>query len=279
MILLPNIKPYEASDMQTIPADRNILPVYMALHKGMKHFRDEEFVCVIPKEHQRDYTVLHMSSIGHCGRKEFFHRYYTERYDTREMSLRLRIPPPYNAFALGNMIEAYTLHLLKLGGLLPFEEQKELSDLNGKITGHIDALVRIEGKEYLIEIKGLKSESISLLLSCGLKKAIPGYYSQMQYYMFCLKIEAGYLIALDKGTSKWYIEYVKLDSDHITFLRKKVLALHGLQAIEEIPEKFIVRDCRFCPLIDMCAEIEGQEKFIQNFVDSERRSIYEQSSL
>ena len=269
MIILPDVKHYERP-VQTISPNRDILPIYAALRTGVKRFREEEFVCTVPKDHERDSSVLHMSSSGHCGRKEWLHLHHTDEYDESEAILRLRIPPPYTAFHFGHIIEAYTLHLLRLGGLTPFNEQKELSDLGGKITGHIDAMVTISGTEYLVEVKGLKGESVELLNCVGVRKALPGYFFQMQYYMFCLELDFGYLIVLDKNSSAWYIELVRRDEESVRFLRQKVLALSSLQTIEGIPEKFIYRDCRFCALIEKCAQIEGQEQFIQNFVAHER---------
>ena len=278
MIILPDVKPYERP-LTPAPPNLDTFPIYATLNKGMKLFREEDFSLLLPKEGHRDYTKLHMSSIGHCGRKEWYHLYDTEKYDALEANLRRRIPPPYVAWHFGHIVEAYTLHLLRLGGLTPFNEQKELFDLNKKIVGHIDGMVTIGGKDFLIEVKGLKHESADLVLTCGLKKAIPGYYDQMTYYMHCLGVEAGYIIILDKDTSMWYTEKIMLDKERVKFLRRKALTLSGLKMLEEVPEQFVHRDCRFCPLIEMCADLEGKDKFIQNFIDSERRSINEQSTL
>ena len=271
MIVLPNVIPHEKLRVQEIPSDIERLLIYSVLQRGLKLFREDEFICRIPKERERDYSVLHMSSIGHCGRKEFLRLKDTQTFDDLEQILRNRIPPPYLAWHMGHIIETYTLHILKLGGLPPFDMQRKVSDLDRKITGSIDGLVKIGTTNYLIEIKGLRHESVDLLPSYGVKKAIPAYYAQMQYYMYCLKVNAGYFLALDKDTNQWYIEYVRFDGYHISFLQQKVLALHSLQNIEDIPKEYVIYECRFCPLLEKCFNLEGEEQFLKNFTAYEEQ--------
>lgn len=264
MLILPDVKDYVHALRPPAPT-RDTLPIYVALKKGIRLFGEYEFSCTVPKEHERDHSVLHMSSIGHCGRRQWLQLHKPDEYKTLEGE-----PLSFPYLHLGNVIESYTRHLLELGGCPPFDVQQEVTDLLGRVTGHIDGLVVVDSLSYLLEIKGLKHQSIELLTQQGIKQATPSYYDQMQYYMSCLGLHAGFFIALDKDTSLYYIEYVNRDNSRIDFLKKKALAILGIQTFGEIPERFIVRECRFCPLLEKCASLEGQETFIQNFVSYQK---------
>ncbi len=264
MLILPDVKEYVRALRPPAPT-RDTLPVYVALKKGIRLFGEHEFSCTVPKEHERDHSVLHMSSIGHCGRQQWLQLHKPEEFKALEGE---PVSSPY--LHLGNVIEEYTRHILELGGCPPFDVQYEVSDMLGQVTGHIDGLVIIDSISYLLEIKGLKHQSIESLIQQGLQDSKPSYYDQMQYYMSCLGLHAGFFVALDKDTSFYYIEYVNRDNSRIEFLKKKALAILGTQTLREIPERFVVRDCRFCPLIEKCAALEGQEIFIHNFVEYQR---------
>ncbi len=266
MIILPNVHAYEPV-LKPDPPTGEIMPIYIALKRGMKLFGEQEFTCTIPPDHERDHSVLHMSSIGYCGRRQWLSlRDYNLYQELEEKNAQLAAP--YLHF--GNLVEAYTVHILTLGGISPFGTQEELIDFQGKITGHIDGIVTVSEKNHLLEIKGLKHSSVENLIRFKLREALPNYFDQMQYYMFCLKLDSGYFLALDKDTSMYYIEYINRDDERIRFLRSKVLGITGLPSFEDIPEKFIHRDCRFCPLKEICSPFDGKQGFIDKFVEYQK---------
>jgi hypothetical protein len=262
-MILPNTKPQEYVIKPGAPTQA-ILPIYMALKRGIKLFGDHKFTSIIPPEHERDHDVLHMSGIGYCGRKLAFQLHHYEEYK----KLEGEVSAIY--LHLGNIIEDYTVHLLTLGGLPPYDTQRELRDLRGLITGHIDGLLKVQNEECLLEIKALKHSSVELLINHGLQRAVPIYYDQIQYYMFCLSLKGGFFVALDKDTSQYYTEKVAFSEERAMFLRKKALAIHGLPVLFHVPEDLVVRDCRFCCLAEKCASFEGKNHFIENFIKYEK---------
>lgn len=260
MIILPNVENYVHPVRPEVPLGES-LPIYMAIRHGITIFDEHEFSMTIPATHTRDHTVLHMSGIGYCGRKLCLEYHDYEGYKTLDTTK----PAPW--FHMGHIVEEYVIHLLTIGGLPPYNQQKTLKDIQGKIVGHIDGMVNVYGREDLLEIKGLKHERIEQLVHFKLKDAIPTYYAQMQYYMFCLNLTGGQFIAFDKNNSDWYIEYIERNDEYIKGLRKKAMAILGTKQWWEIPENLVVRDCRFCPLKEQCADLEGKETFTQNFVE------------
>lgn len=266
MIILPNVHIYDPV-LKPDPPTGDIMPIYIALKRGMKLFGEQEFTWTIPAAHERDSSVLHMSSVGYCGRRQWLSLHDHALYEQLEEK-SAGLAAPY--FDIGNMVEAYTVHLLTLGGCPPFGAQNELTDFQGKITGHIDGIVSISGTNHLIEVKGLKHKSVENLIRFKVKEAIPHYFDQMQYYMFCLDLPSGYFICLDKDTSMYYIEYVRRDDARIRFLRSKVLGITGLSSFEDVPEKFVERDCRFCPLKEICSPFDGKQGFIDKFVEYQK---------
>lgn len=259
MLILPNTKPQEYVTKPGAPTQAT-LPVYMALKRGIQLFGEHEFTSITPPEHERDHDILHMSGIGYCGRKLYFQLHHYEEYKELDKD----IPAIY--LHLGNIIEDYTVHILTLGGLVPYDTQRELRDLRGLITGHIDGLIKVQDEECLLEIKALKHSSVELLINHGLQRAIPTYYDQMQYYMFCLSLKNGFFVALDKDTSMYYTEKVVFSEERAKFLRKKAMVLQGLPMFAQVPDDLVVRDCRFCCLAEKCAKFEGEKMFIENFV-------------
>lgn len=258
-MILPDVKPHEFVVTPEPPTAATLL-VYIALKRGVKRFGEFQFECSIPPEKVRDQSVLHMSSIGSCGRKQWYQLNYPESYALLDTSK----PAPY--LHLGQMIEAYTVTLLTLGGLPPYDTQRRVQDRTGRVVGHIDGLIDVQGEPSLIEIKGLRHQSVELLVHYGLERAIPMYHAQMQYYLASLEIEYGYLIVLDKNTSEWYIERVaRTEVDH-RYLHDKALAVLLAPKLGDIPEGYVVRDCRWCPLQNECVAVDGEKAFIKKFI-------------
>lgn len=263
MLRLPEVKPRVEVIKPGMPT-QDTLPVYLALKRGLECFGDSHFELTIPPEKERDHSVLHMSSIGYCGRRQWFQLHHTDEY----AQLDKGSVGPY--LHLGHMIESYTISVLTLGGLTPYGTQQELTDIRGKVIGHIDGIIDVNGVPHLLEIKGLRHESIEKLVYYKLQHAIPTYFAQMQYYMFSLGLAAGYFLALDKNTSVWYIERVIFSGEYATFLRRKAMVLLGARSMNDIPENFVVRDCTWCPLKEKCADMEGESLFIQKYVEYQK---------
>jgi hypothetical protein len=256
-------------------SNRHVMPlskienvvIYAALTRGTKLFSSEDWNMFLPKEENPESNSLRMSTIGSCARKLWLLLHEPKMMAAVERPKETDFLRPLH---LGSILEEYTTRLFELGGLPVLDSQKELSDFKGIISGHIDGTTEINGVRYLLEIKALKNESVANLVVFGLEKANPFYYDQMQYYMFSGNLESGYFVAIDKDTTQFYVELIPANLTHQKLLRQKVLMMN-IDFVEKIPEKFIVRDCQWCPAVVFCEGIDGEEEFNKKYVEFQSR--------
>jgi len=265
MISLPDVGVYAPNKM-SIPCNKDNLFVIGALNKGTKSFEQSGFQCTLPPRKESPYHIR-MSQIGSCARKQWFY------LNEPDMMVEEAFQPAYEyegtrATNLGNILEDYTIALLRLGGIEVSDEQKDLKDLDGLITGHIDGVIHINMTKFLLELKALNMNSASKFVKDGVKKGSIVYYSQMQYYLHCLKLTAAYFIALIKDSGQYYVELVKHDPAFQKMLRQRAIIIGNTSKVEDIPEKHVVRECTFCPGKNTCAKLDGGEKeFVKKFTE------------
>lgn len=229
--------------------------VHAALAKGTKEFRSSEFNLHLDPRGE-DVPHLRVSTLGGCARLIW-------------AEIKGETPPDewavegLRAVHLGDVLEEYTVEIIKRGGLYVFGEQTEVEDLpGGALRGHIDGIIQIAGVDYLLEIKTLKHSAVADLVAHGVEDSKPIYFSQMQYYMNRLSLDGGYFVALNKDTGQYYVELVPADILHQNHLRKKALNIHTAPSIYDIQEPFVTRDCKWCPLKERCVEMDGEENFL-----------------
>ena len=226
--------------------------IHAALNKGIRAFRSKHFQINMEPRIESD-PHLRISQLGACGRKIWFlinGQFPEDVFSTEGL----------NAVHFGDMTEEYTFHILQLGGLKVYGNQIEVKDLpGGALSGHIDGVIQIAGVDYLLEIKTLKHSSVEHMIAHGLKSADYLYYVQMQSYMKCLDFKSGYMIALDKDTGQYYVELVYADPEFQKYLQKKAMNIHTSTDVSMIAEPFVTRDCKWCPMMEQCASMDGGE--------------------
>lgn len=262
MISLPIVGDYTSNKIP-VPINRDNIFVISVLNKGTKLFEENGFQCSIPPNKESSYHIR-MSQIGDCARKQWLYLNEPDKMEAEEIEHSYKVEA-IHATNLGNILEDYTITLLRLGGLTVSDEQKELKDLNGLISGHIDGTLVIN-KKFLLELKALNVNSASKIVKNGVEKGNIVYYSQMQYYMHCLGLESAYFIAFIKDSGQFYVELVESNPVYQKLLRQRAIVIGNTHRVEDIPEKHVVRECTFCPAKNICAELEGGEKeFIKKF--------------
>jgi hypothetical protein len=263
MINLPFAHPFENHKL-AVPYNKDNLFVLAALNRGTRLFEESGFACSLPPRAERPYH-LRMSQIGECARKQWYYISVPSKMEESEFEAA-DVVAGIRALNLGNIIEEYTTTILRLGGLTVTDEQKEVKDLNGAITGHIDGVLTINMMKFLLELKALNLNSASKIVKNGVREGDPVYYSQMQYYMHCLVLSAGYFIAFIKDTGQYYVELVDADPNYQKMLRQRAVVIKNTTSAELIPEKHVVRECNFCPGKQFCVELDGGEaEFIKKF--------------
>lgn len=265
MVILPNPHPHESNRL-SISYNKDNMFVMSALNKGTRLFEEAGFQCSIPPRIERPYH-LRMSCIGECARKQWYYIDIPSKMEENKHE-PIDVPAGIRALNVGNILEDYTIALLRLGGLTVTDEQKEVSDLNGAITGHIDGILTINMTKFLLELKTLNLNSASKIVKDGVEGGNPVYYAQMQYYMYCLVLQSAYFIAFVKDSGQFYVELVDADPEYQKMLRQRALIISEMSILspKNIPEKHVIRECNFCPAKEFCVELDGgEEEFVNKF--------------
>ena len=266
MISLPTVYEYTSNKL-SIPVNADNALIYATLSKGTKAFERKGFHCFIEGREQSTDYHYRMSQIGDCARKQWLWANDPTYMEANQFKTSYAVEAK-NATNLGNVLEEYVISVLRYGGLKVTDEQKEVKDI---ITGHIDGILTINSTKLLLEIKALNMNSASKIVNAkDLWKGNILYYSQMQIYMHCLGLEAGYFIALIKDSGQYYVEMVPANKSFQEMLIERasmLTSLEGLGGLRLIPERHVVRECTFCPAKQYCADLldGGEEAFVQKF--------------
>ena len=122
-----------------------------------------------------------------------------------------------------------------------------------QFQGHIDALVVIDDKNYILEIKTAKDSSYNIFVKKGLKLWNPQYYAQVQAYMGMSEVHGTYILVLNKDNSELCDELVTFDPDFYQELEKKALmistATNEPPRISNSPLWF---QCKLCQYNKVC---------------------------
>ena len=264
-ISLPNVYDFKPNKL-SVPVNASNMMIHAALSKGTREFEGRGFHCFIEGRQQKEYHYR-MSQIGDCARKQWLWVNDPAYMEANQPQFGYRMEA-IGATNLGNVLEEYVISVLRYGGLKVIGEQTEVEDV---IKGHIDGIVIVNGNQYLLELKALNMNSASKIVNAGdLAGGNLLYFSQMQYYMHCLSLDAGYFIAFIKDSGQYYVEKVTADREFQLLLLERASMLKGLEGTEvinHIPDRHIVRECTFCPAKQFCADHldGGEEAFVQLF--------------
>lgn len=203
---------------------------------------------------ERHSGYFHPSSANRCLRQQWFSKMDAEEdveYDVEGEFISNR------RFDTGDHLHlAYGVMLEWLGMLVerevPFIRPKD------KMKGRADAIVEVEGRNYLVDFKS----SISHMYNEFQKNDYPGdnYVLQLQIYLEALgkkyNIEKGIILVEDKDKHKT-CEYI-IDYDPAAFQyaldRKKTLfdAVNNLEIPEKEGKSMQRPPCRWCPYTETC---------------------------
>lgn len=187
------------------------------------------------------------SEAGGCIRKTWF-----SYKNPKELTASL-----LKIFEAGNMLHEFVTEVLKN------EKNKEVELLRSElpvkierkdfvISGRVDNLVllKIENKEYLVEVKSTRLLPYT--------KPNVDHVMQLQLYMYAINVHNGIVLYIEKDNllTKWFeIEYNQKEVDEIL---QKYEKLHELLIKNELPKPEAQLNprkkwmCNFCSYLDEC---------------------------
>jgi len=192
------------------------------------------------------------SELGHeCLRYLVYNRTRWQEKAKPSPNLMLKL-------AIGNAFETMVLRDLIDAGIQVIEQQRPFTWDKYKITGYIDAKVKIDDKIYLLEIKTCNSHIFNTLKSVESIKNhklhyVRKYISQITLYLLLAGYEEGILLFKDTGTGNMKEFLVQLDYELAESLIKKAEAVNKHVETGTVPEP--VSDfsvCSYCPFTHIC---------------------------
>lgn len=195
------------------------------------------------KSSKRDY--IGASQIGHeCSRK-IWYEYHSEESlfpDKTKMT-----------FEIGHAIEKVILGLLAKSDVEIVNnsdiQRMELESLGGTP----DAIIKKEGRFYILDIKTANDSSFNTFVKKGLKEWSMQYYYQLTAYMGLFGIGQAILFAINKNTSEFHEELIEYDPIQFSAIRWKAVSIKNS---EQPPERLNKNPgfyiCRGCPFKVKC---------------------------
>ena len=204
-------------------------------------------------EPKRNY--IGSSEIGNpCWRNIWFN-YHGEHKKPRDARTN-------RILSIGKYLENYVLQLIS--GIISV--QVPIKDAKDKelpyFFGHPDAIIRLENKLYVLEIKTANHASFQQLVKHGLRKWNEQYYAQVQCYLGFLNMDSGFLLCLNKNTGQFHDEYVEFDHPYFEQLRIKAKAIHDATIPPpKINKSPLFWTCRMCAFKDKCHSDDNHQEY------------------
>jgi hypothetical protein len=163
------------------------------------------------------------------------------------------------AFEVGKKLETFLLDLIEKAGYNLIRPKAvndflSLSDKNNPaFQGHADAILVIDNKSYILEIKTAKSSRYQTFVKHGVRKFSEVYYAQLQAYMGMSGIDRSVLLAMNKDSHELHCQWVDFSKDYYVMLQKRA---NYIANTEEPPERInqspFYEVCNRCNYIDTC---------------------------
>ena len=165
------------------------------------------------------------------------------------------------AFARGK--EEEKKHIEKLS-LLPGVEIISQQDAfkDGLKEGHCDAVIKVNEKKYVLEIKTAKQEYFLPIKKEGCQNKQPVHYAQIQLYMHYLEIPQAIYYLINKNTDEVYRELIIYNKDYCVAL---VNRLNYILCSPTPPDKIANSPAFYmCKMCDYYKQCHGSEQVYQS---------------
>lgn len=134
--------------------------------------------------------------------------------------------------------------------------EPELSSIKTGVTGHLDGILKVNGKKYVVELKTTNSMQFNLIANVR-RKPLDNHVKQIQMYMFLSGIKEGYILYFGKDDSETHHFEQSYNKDIVNpILEGLLLARTGMRT-GTVPERTLcdVKSCaraKACPVRDVC---------------------------
>lgn len=188
------------------------------------------------------------SSIGHpCNRNIW--------YGFKGNNKKPLTSKQIKTFSIGHALESVIKNKIVESGikLIDPTEEQIFSKENKLFKGSYDAIIIINDKKSILEIKTANNSSFQNFVKKGLRSWNEQYYAQIQSYMGMSEIHSSYLIAINKDTSELYDEYVGFDEIFYDFLCvKSNIISSSIDVPEKINKNPMFYICNMCQYKEEC---------------------------
>lgn len=192
---------------------------------------------------------LGMSQIGHsCPR--YLQYYFRSCFET-DISARVG-----RIFQVGHKAEADMIADLKSAGVEVYGEQDSYKIAYGHCKGHNDGLgkgfAESPKDEHVIEFKTSNDANFKKLIKEGVEQNKPVHYAQMTMYGHLKGLDWAFYMVLNKNTSAYYTERIKIDHD---FAKQLIEKAERIVITEELMPKIgnmTWYECKFCDAYSIC---------------------------
>ena len=200
----------------------------------------EKLESIVPKERKPwPRAYFYVSEVGECPRKLF---YLLKGFPRAPPEARI-----VRCWDNGKDTHKRLLTSLKTLGLV--QDTEVSTPQNGLFRGRADAVLQIEGRRYILEIK---SASPYLFQKAS---PDPSHLNQLQLYLHFLNCDQGILLYENKADQKLKEFVVHRDEALIRSLIEKFQYLKeqiDKGEVPAVPQNIEPWRCRFCPFKEVC---------------------------
>lgn len=195
---------------------------------------------------------LRASSVGHECERYHFHSIK----DWEEKTLH--DPILQSIFDEGHLHETAVIKELLSLGFEVVEQQRAFQIEKPLITGHIDGIIRYEGKDYPFDVKSVsehvfrKIDSIEDLMYSKTRYQ-RGYVAQLQLYLLMTNSEVGCFILKNKTTGELKAIWGQIDFDYCDKILKRAERVYKSIESNQAPKRIDDFDmCSNCQFAHVC---------------------------
>ena len=124
-----------------------------------------------------------------------------------------------------------------------------------RVSGRIDAVVRVEGELQAIEFKTVNGERFAQIGQMG---PLFAHVAQLALYLELTGYRLGCLIVENRETDERREYYFRPDADFGHWLRQRIAAATASALARRLPEREISLGCRWCDRWQRCFTTEEQ---------------------
>ena len=158
----------------------------------------------------------------------------------------------------GNMIERMAIRDMQDADLEVIEQQRSFELREYELTGHIDLMVKLNGRSIPVEIKGLQAWDAEGLRTIddffkSSKPWIKRYPAQLMLYMKMSEAQQGIFYIINKGTYVPHDVLIDYDEKYIASTLDKLLRVNTHIKNLTLPDQVEdASNCERCPFLFVC---------------------------